>query len=291
VGILETICEERGADAARARRERPPSSLERSAGPVRPAFARAGSMQNVSQFAAQGITTRETARLARGANGSSGKPLLIAECKKASPSRGLLVPDYDPVRLASAYERGGAGMISVLTEPRRFLGSDEQLRAVRAAVGLPVLRKDFIVDPYQVLEAWAIGADAILLIAAALSGDQMLELAAAARELGLGILAEAHDASEVEKAAAAMPDAIGVNARDLRDFSIDPSRATSLFGLLPEGALRVAESGMKEPKDAAALRAAGFDAFLVGEALATAPDPEAATKEFIAALASAKGAR
>jgi len=277
VGILETICEERGADAARLRRERPPSSLERSSGPVRPAFGRASG---------RAFTGGEGA-----APGARRPPLLIAECKKASPSRGLLVPDYDPVRLASAYERGGAGLISVLTEPRHFQGSDEHLRAVRTAVGLPVLRKDFIVDPYQVLEAWAIGADAILLIAAALGSDQMLELAAAARELGLGILAEAHDPGEVEKAAAARPDAIGVNSRNLRDFSINPSRATSLIGLLPEGTLRVAESGMKVPKDAAALRAAGFDAFLVGEALATAPNPEAATREFIAALASAAATR
>jgi indole-3-glycerol phosphate synthase len=257
VGILETICEERKADAARLRRERPPSSLERGAGPVRPSFPRTGSL---------------------------GKPLLIAECKMASPSRGLMSTDYDPKRLASAYERGGAGLVSVLTEPRHFLGSDEHLRAVREAVGLPLLRKDFIVDPYQVLEAWAIGADAVLLIAAALSEDQMLELAAEARELGLGILVEVHDALEIEKAAAAAPDAIGVNTRDLRDFSVDPSRARALLGLLPEGPMRVAESGMKEPKDAADLRAAGFEAFLVGEALATAPDPETRVKEFISAI-------
>jgi indole-3-glycerol phosphate synthase len=273
VSILETICGERREDAARARRTRPPSSLERASGPVRPSFLRAISIQGSSRFTAQG------------AKGSSGKPLLIAECKKASPSRGLMVPDYEPVRLASAYERGGADLVSVLTEPRHFLGSDEHLSAVRAAVGLPVLRKDFIVDPYQVLEAWAIGADAILLIAAALSGDQMLELAAAARELGLGILAEAHDPGEIERAATVKPDAIGVNARDLRDFSVDPSRATALLGLMPEGPSRVAESGMKAPKDAAALRAAGFDAFLVGEALSTAPDPEAAVRAFSAAIA------
>jgi indole-3-glycerol phosphate synthase len=261
VGILETICSERRADAARSRRDRPPSSLERDAGQPRQAFASPG--------------------------GGPRRPLLIAECKKASPSRGLLVRDFDPAALAMAYERGGAGMISVLTEPRRFLGSDEDLRAVRGAVALPVLRKDFVVDPYQVLEAWAIGADVVLLIAAALSGNLLLELAAASRELGLGVLVEAHDEEEIERATAALPDAIGVNSRDLRDFSVDPGRAAALFRLLPEGASRVAESGMKEPKDAAALRAAGFDAFLIGEALATAPDPEAAAREFTAALAGA----
>jgi indole-3-glycerol phosphate synthase len=195
-----------------------------------------------------------------------------------------MVADYDPAGLARAYERGGAGAISVLTEPRRFLGSDEHLRAVRRAVALPLLRKDFLVDPYQVLEAWALGADAVLLIVAALGEAQLLELAAAARELGLGILAEAHDGGEIELAAAAMPDAIGVNSRDLRDFTVDPGRAAALFRLLPEGVLRVAESGMKEPKDAEALRAAGFDAFLVGEALAASVDPESAARAFVRAI-------
>ena len=260
MGILETICGERRADAARARRERPPSLLRREAGPIRPSFGRPGP------------------------GGRRPRPILIAECKRASPSRGLIVPDYDPVGLASAYERGGARLVSVLTEPRHFLGSDEHLSAVRAAVGLPVLRKDFVVDPYQVLEAWAIGADAILLIAAALGDGQMRELAAAARELGLGVLAEVHGEGEIEMAAAAGPDAVGVNARDLEDFSVDPSRAARLAGLLPDRAARVAESGMRKPEEAAALRAAGFEAFLVGEALAASPDPEAAARGFVGAI-------
>jgi indole-3-glycerol phosphate synthase len=264
MGILDTLCDERRADSARARRERPPSSLAREAGPPRPSFRAAWPR----------------------AGEKSRHPLLIAECKKASPSRGIMVGDYDPVNLALAYERGGAGMISVLTEPRRFLGSNDELCAVRGAVGLPVLRKDFIVDPYQVLESWAIGADAILLIVAALAEAQLLELAAAARELGLGVLVEAHDEEEIERARAAKSGAIGVNSRDLRDFTVDPRRAAALFGLLPEDALRVAESGMKEPRDAAALRAAGFDAFLVGEALATARDPEKAARAFASALAA-----
>jgi indole-3-glycerol phosphate synthase len=258
VGILETICEERKADVARLKRERPASSLERSAGPVRPAFGKRA-------------------------------PILIAECKRASPSRGLMVSDYDPARLAAAYERGGARMLSVLTEPRHFLGSDDDLRAARAAVSLPVLRKDFVVDPYQVREAWAIGADAILLIAAALSEPQAIELAAAAHELGLAVLVETHDEIEIEIATAARPDAIGVNSRDLRDFSVDSSRAVALASLLPRVCARVAESGMKRPEDAAALRAAGFDAFLVGEALATAPNPEAAARAFADAIAAAEG--
>jgi len=217
--------------------------------------------------------------------------MLIAECKKASPSRGLLVGEYDPVALAAAYERGGAGMVSVLTDPRRFLGADGHLTAVREAVGLPVLRKDFIVDPYQVLEAWSIGADAILLIATALSKAQMLELAAAACELGLAVLAEIHEESEVECAAAAMPDAIGVNSRDLRDFSVDAEKSRSLAGFLPAGPLRVAESGMRSPEDAVALVQAGFQGFLIGEALATSQDPESKTRDFSAAIAAAMPSR
>ncbi len=261
MGILEELCAERKADAARQKCERPPSSLERSGGAIRPSFA----------------DRRRALRPRAGA-------LLIAECKRASPSRGLLVEDYDPVALASSYERGGAGMLSVLTEPRRFLGADAHLTAVRAAVGLPLLRKDFIVDPYQVLEAWSIGADAVLFIAAALSEAQIRELAAAARELGLDVLVEIHEESELEKAMAARPGALGVNARDLRDFSVDGGRARAMLASLPEGPLRVAESGMRKPKDAAALRGAGYKGFLVGEALATAADPEARTREFAAAL-------
>ncbi len=255
MGILETICEERRADVARLRRERPPSSLVRSAGPIRPAFAGRGAVS-----------------------------LLIAECKKASPSRGVLVDRYDPAALAAAYERGGAGMLSVLTEPRRFLGSDGHLGAARAAVGLPVLRKDFIVDAYQVLEAWAIGADAVLLIAAALCEGELIELASAARELGLSVLVELHEEAELERAIAAAPDAIGVNARNLRDFSVDLGRTRALARLLPEGFLRVAESGLRSPLDAVSLLAAGYRGFLVGEALAAAADPEARTREFADAL-------
>lgn len=238
-------------------RERPAASLERVCSPPRPCFE------------------------------ASVGPLLIAECKKASPSRGLMVNDYDPVVLGLAYERGGAGMLSVLTEPHRFLGADDHLTAVRDAVGLPVLRKDFIVDPYQILEAWSIGADAILLIATALSEAQILELSAAARELGLSILAEIHDESEIERAASANPQAIGVNARDLRDFSVDAQKARELLGFLPSGPLHVAESGMRSPEDAAVLRSWGYRGFLIGEALATAPDPEARTRDFSKAIAAA----
>jgi indole-3-glycerol phosphate synthase len=253
MGILETICEERREAAARSKRERPASSLKRTADSPRAAFRAKGT--------------------------------LIAECKRASPSRGLIVTRYDPVGLARSYERGGALMVSVLTEPRHFLGADEDLSSVRASIALPVLRKDFVVDPYQVVEAWSLGADAVLLIAAALCDTEMLELSAAARELGLSVLAEVRDEGELERAAAAKPDAIGVNSRNLSDFSVDAKRALALVGLMPKGILRIAESGIKSPEDAAALGAAGFDGFLIGEALAAAADPEAATRQFVAAIA------
>jgi indole-3-glycerol phosphate synthase len=259
MGILETICEERREAVRRAKLEAPPSSLKRDADAPRLAPSLAAS----------------AAAWPRG---------LIAECKKASPSRGIMVKDYDPVRLALAYERGGASMVSVLTEPLRFLGSPEHLGAVCAAIALPVLRKDFIVDPYQVLEAWAMGADAVLLIASALRETEMAELSAAAHELGLAVLAEVRVAGEIERSIAAKPDAIGVNSRDLRDFSVDTGRAAALASLLPPGVPKIAESGIASGEEAAALGRAGFDGFLVGEALATAPDPEAATRRIAEAI-------
>jgi indole-3-glycerol phosphate synthase len=276
-GILARICRERAEDAARARRERPPESLERAAGAPRPCFGAAVA----ARAAASGGSLNDAA--------SSGACLLIAECKKASPSRGLIVRDYDPVALALAYERGGAGMVSVLTEPRHFLGSSAHLESVRAAVGLPVLRKDFVVDEYQVREAWAIGADAVLLIAAALERSRLAELAVCAREHGLSILVETRDEEEIEAALAVVSgsssDAVGVNARDLSDFSVDHGRAAALARLLVAAPFSVAESGLKRPEDAAALRAAGYRGFLVGEALASSPDPEAAARAFAAAIA------
>jgi indole-3-glycerol phosphate synthase len=262
-GILAELCRERASDAAGARRDRPPASLGREAGAPRPCFAKA--------------------------------PLLIAECKKASPSRGLIVEDYDPTALARAYELGGAGMVSVLTEPRRFLGSDAHLSAVRAAVGLPVLRKDFLVDEYQIREAWALGADAVLLIAAALESSRLAELAACARELGLSVLIETRDEEEIAAALrVASGDssfAIGVNARDLRDFTVDRGRAAALARLLAEAPFSVAESGLRKPEDAAELSAAGYRGFLVGEALASARDPEAAARLFARALAASAAQR
>lgn len=272
MGILETICGERRADAARAKRERPASSLEREASPPRPAFRAADA---------------EGSALRRG--------LLIAECKRASPSRGLMVEDYDPARLARSYESGGAATVSVLTEIRHFLGADEHLKAVRDAISLPVLRKDFIVDAYQIDEAWAIGADAILLIADALCESELCDFGAQAHTAGLSVLVELREEGQLGKALAAKPDAVGVNARDLRDFGVRRDRAAVLAALLapalPAGTLLVAESGMKTAGDVAALRGAGYRGFLVGEALATSSDPEKAARLFAAAANSGGGAK
>lgn len=264
-GILEELCRARAEDTYRAALERPASSLRRAAGPPRPCFGNAA---------------------------PPGGALLIAECKKASPSRGLIVENYDPVFLAREYERGGAGMVSVLTEPHRFLGSDEHLASVRSAIEIPVLRKDFIVDEYQVLESWAIGADAILLIVAALDGERLLHLAQTACSLGLSILMETHDENEIETAldlvarlsALSSSIAIGVNARDLTSFSVDHKRAASLAPLLRESPFSVAESGLTRPEEAAMLKASGYRGFLIGEALASSKNPAEKVKDFVSAI-------
>ncbi len=210
---------------------------------------------------------------------------LIAEVKRASPSKGIIADEFDPAGQARAYQAGGADAISVLTEPHFFQGSLEHLAAVRAAVPLPVLRKDFIFDPYQVYEARASGADAILLICALLDDVQLGNLLALARSLGMEVLVEAHDADEVRRAVAVDARVIGVNSRDLRTFAVDADIVRHLRPLVPHGRIFVAESGIKSATDAARARAWGADAILVGEALMRAVDPQAKARE----LASAPG--
>ena len=221
--------------------------------------------------------------------GESSGAVLIAECKKASPSKGLLVADYDPVGLARAYVAGGASAISVLTEPDFFLGRNEDLVAVRAAVPVPVLRKDFIVDRAQIDESHALGADLILLIAAALDRKTIDAFAAHAHGLGLQVLLEVRDAEELEAVADAAVDAIGVNARNLSDFSVDLERVRALAQRMPPGCPAVAESGLRTPEEAVALQAAGFSGFLIGETFTRARDPEAAVRSFRTALDAAGG--
>jgi indole-3-glycerol phosphate synthase len=206
---------------------------------------------------------------------------LIAEIKKASPSKGLIRADFDPPAHARAYAAGGAACLSVLTDERYFQGHDDYLVAARAACDLPVLRKDFMVDPWQVAEARALGADAILIIVAALSDTQMAEIEAAAIEHGMDALIEVHDASELDRALRLRSRLIGVNNRDLRDFSVDFARTHELVGHAPPGCTFVAESGLSSHSDLQAMADHGVRCFLVGEALMRQADVEAATKELL----------
>lgn len=211
---------------------------------------------------------------------------LIAEIKKASPSKGLIRPDFDPLAHARAYQAGGAACLSVLTDERFFQGHDEYLVAARSACELPVLRKDFMVDPWQVAEARALGADAILIIVAALSDSQMAEIEAAAIEFGMDALIEVHDAEELDRALQLRSRLIGVNNRDLRDFSVDFARTYELVGRAPPGCTFVAESGLSAPNDLAAMADHGVRCFLVGEALMRQADVEAATRALLGTLPS-----
>jgi indole-3-glycerol phosphate synthase len=208
---------------------------------------------------------------------------IIAEVKRASPSRGSLADITDPASLAVSYQTGGASAISVLTEQRRFLGSLADLEAVRAAVDVPVLRKDFIADPYQVFEARAAGADMVLLIVAALEQSRLVELHELIRQLGMTALVETHSADEVERALDLGASVVGVNARDLSTFELDRELFGSLAGSIPSGVIRIAESAVKEPADVAHYRAAGADVVLVGEALVTGGDPVSTLESFLGA--------
>ena len=208
-------------------------------------------------------------------------PKLIAEVKARSPSRGLLRPHMDPVALACAYARAGAAAISVLTDERYFGGSMAHLAAVRQALphGPPLLRKDFIFDTYQLYEARAYGADTVLLIAACLQGDEVRYLISVARALGMEPLVEVHDEEELSKALQAGAAIIGINNRDLHTFAVDLSTTERLIPLIPKGVKVVAESGIHTPNDVMRMAALGVHALLIGEALVTAPDPEAKIRE------------
>ncbi len=217
-------------------------------------------------------------------------PAIIAELKQASPSRGILRAAFDPVALARELEPAGAAALSVLTEEEHFQGSLANLRAASAATSLPCLRKDFIVDAFQVLEARAHRADAVLLIVAALSAAELTTLAAAAREWQLDVLCEVHDERELEAALAAGCDLIGVNSRNLRTFEVDLRTALRLAARIPRPALRVAESGIHSGDDVRRLLDAGYDAFLVGESLMKAPHPGNALRELLAATGATRTA-
>jgi len=211
--------------------------------------------------------------------GTRPRPALIAEVKRASPSRGLLAPDFDPLRLARIYAENGAAAISVLTDERYFGGSLDHLSQIAGCrPRLPLLRKDFIGDPYQVYEARAAGADALLLIAALLPARQLCSLQSLTEELGMATLVEVHNGAELESALHCRARLIGLNNRDLGDFSVDLGTALRLRPHIPAGVCVVAESGIHLPADVARLAEAGVDAILVGEALVTAPDVAAAVR-------------
>lgn len=196
----------------------------------------------------------------------------LCEIKKASPSKGLISPDFPYLDIARAYEAAGADGVSCLTEPKWFLGSDDIFRQVRRTISLPMLRKDFTVDEYQIYQARLMGANAVLLIVSLLDGETLKGYLDLCRSLGLAALVETHDGQEVDAALNAGAEIIGVNNRNLKDFSVDFSNAARLRDRIPPGVLYVAESGLTGPEDAAALKQLGADAALVGEALMRAPD-------------------
>ena len=241
-----------------------------------------------AQEPASALERRALSRTPRGdrfevALGMNDRVNVIAECKRRSPSRGVLAADYDPVSIARRYEAGGAAAISVLTEPTFFDGALAHLTAVREAVALPVLRKDFIVDDYQLLEARAAGADAVLLIVAALAQPELVRLQARAWELGLAALVEVHDDEELLRAVDSGARVVGVNNRNLRTLVVDVGASDRLAALMPAGVVGVSESGLQTRSDLERLAAAGYRAFLIGERFMTDPDPARAIAELIGA--------
>ena len=214
---------------------------------------------------------------------AAGRPAVIAEIKKASPSKGLLRDDFRPDEIARSYERHGATCLSVLTDADFFQGNEAHLQQARAACALPALRKDFIVEKYQVYEARAIGADAVLLIVAALDDARLRALAVLAKELGMDVLVEVHDAQELERALALDTPLIGINNRDLRTFRTSVMTTLNLLGRIPRDRIVVTESGIHLPCDVAQLRGRGVNVFLVGEAFMKARDPGTKLEELFMA--------
>jgi indole-3-glycerol phosphate synthase len=258
---LARICDDKRADVARRRNER--------------------AFDEILSAARQTPPPRGFAdRLAKAQRSGIG---LIAEIKKASPSKGLIREAFDPASLAHAYDRGGAACLSVLTDGPYFQGADAHLVAARDAVRLPVLRKDFMVDPYQIAESRALGADCVLLIMAILDDDEAQALSETARELGMDVLVEVHDDDELERALRLDARLIGINNRDLRTFAVDLSVAERLAPRVPSDRLVVAESGIASADDIARLADAGIRCFLVGEILMRSKDVEAATRALVSA--------
>lgn len=236
-------------------------------------------LEKVQELAAQ----RDSAKPAEAALRDGDAVKIIAEVKRSSPSKGALAAIGDPAGLARDYEDGGASWISVLTEQRRFSGSLADLAAVRASVDIPVLRKDFVVTSYQVWEARACGADAVLLIVAALEQEALISLVERVHSLGMTALVEVHDAEEVARAVDAGAHVIGVNNRDLRTLEVDRSTFARLAPAIPDGVVRVAESGVRGPHDILEYARAGADVVLVGETLVVGKDPRSSVADLVAA--------
>lgn len=254
--ILERIVARKREEVAERRRQRPPAALRDAPVPPRRDFAAALRRRGLSA---------------------------ICEIKRRSPSRGVLRANLDPAALARDYERGGAAALSVLTDHDFFGGAEDDLSAARDAAALPVLRKDFTIDPYQLLEARSIGADAVLLIVRILDDSLLGELAAQAAELGLAALVEVHDENELERAVAAECGIIGVNSRNLDTFEVSLETALRLLPMIPAGCTSVAESGIHTHADVRRLEQAGYDAILVGESLVVSDDPRSKLAELLGA--------
>jgi len=260
IDILETIAAYKREDVAARKRARPFAGIE-------------------SEALVAGMPRGFTAALRKTAEPPPPPP--IAEVKKASPSKGLIRSDFDPPALARAYEAGGAACLSILTDGPSFQGDDSYLVAARAAVALPCLRKDFLVDPWQVAESRALGADCILIILSMVDDSLAADLLSEARRFGMDALIETHDEAEMARAAALGGELIGVNNRSLRTFEVDLSTTARMAHLAPPNALMVAESGIFTPADVAAVADAGATAILVGESLMRQGDVEAATRALL----------